>query len=94
MPGLNMGSFYDRYATQNQLANQTAAKMGGNKTTERSGFQQDEPPDTKKTLGGALLAGAGGAGSGAMVVSAVPGIGTAWGAAGGFALGFAGYMLS
>lgn len=47
-----------------------------------------------KTAGGALMGGLTGAGTGAMIGSAVPAIGTAIGAVGGAIIGIGGYLFS
>jgi len=93
MPGLTSGGFYDRYATQKQLADRSLGAMSQHGMGKLK-YEKPEDDEDDKTLGGALMAGLGGAGSGALIGSAVPGIGTGAGAAGGFALGFAAYYMS
>lgn len=88
----NTKGFYGLYQNQNQMTNQTLNMMGGNKRTIST--DNGETEDPPKTLGGALMAGIGGAAGGAAVGSVVPGMGTGAGAAGGFALGFASYYMS
>lgn len=67
-------------------AGSTMGKMSqGSSTTT-------EPPG--KTAGGAMMNTMGGAATGAMIGSVVPGIGTAIGAVGGAVIGLASYYLS
>ena len=91
MPGLTSGGFYDRYATQKQLANQSLDAMSQHGMGKLK-YEKPEDDDDDKTLGGALMAGLGGAGTGAMM--GAPTGNAAWGAAGGFTVGFAAYMMS
>jgi len=88
---MNTKGFYGLYNNEMAQSGNTLAMMGGNRTTIKNEKPEEDPP---KTLGGALMAGLGGAGSGALMGSAIPGMGTGAGAAGGFALGFAAYYMS
>jgi len=85
MPGLNTGGFYNRYATQNQMAGNTLGMMGGNKTTIRHDKPEEDPA---KTLGGGLMAALGGAAGGTAA------FGPGWGTAGGAGMGLAAYYMS
>ena len=93
MPGLTSGGFYDRYATQKQLADRSLGAMSQHGMGKLK-HEKPEDDEDDKTLGGALMAGLGGAGGGAMIGSAFGPPGAGYGAAGGFAVGFAAYYMS
>ena len=57
-------------------------------------YEKPEDDEDDKTLGGALMAGLGGAGTGAMMAAPAGGWTAAGGAAAGFGVGFAAYMMS
>ena len=93
MPGLTSGGFYDRYATQKQLANQSLGMMSQHGMGKLK-YEKPEDDDDDKTFGGALMAGLGGAGTGAMMAAPAGGVTAAGGGAAGFGVGFAAYMMS
>jgi hypothetical protein len=73
-------------ATQGFMRNAISANLA------RSDKYKEE--EEKKSIGGGLMSGLGGAAAGAKIGSVVPGLGTAWGAAIGGLVGIAGYGLS
>ena len=93
MPGLTSGGFYDRYATQKQLANQSLGMMSQHGMGKLK-YEKPEDDDDDKTLGGALMAGLGGAATGGIMASPAGGMGAGTGAALGFGVGFASYYMS
>ena len=86
---MNTKGFYGLYNNEMAQSGNTLAMMGGNKTTLTT--PEEDPP---KTLGGALMAGLGGAGAGALTGSPTGLWGARAGAAGRFALGMAAYYMS
>jgi len=88
---MNTKGFYGLYNNEMAQSGNTLAMMGGNKTTIKNEKPEEDPP---KTLGGALMAGLGGAGAGALTGSSTGPWSAGAGAAGGFALGFAAYYMS
>ena len=88
---MNTKGFYGLYNNEMAQSGNTLAMMGGNRTTIKNEKPEEDPP---KTLGGALMAGLGGAGTGAIMASPAGGMGVTTGAGLGFAAGFAAYYMS
>ena len=84
---MNTKGFYGLYNNEMAQSGNTLAMMGGNKTTIKNEKPEEDPP---KTLGGALMAGLGGAAAGA----AITGPYAYGGAATGFGIGMAAYYMS